>query len=578
MEGKGKNRKERKLAFRTRRMNIATEGPVERKTCIVVDEDDRTLYVGGLAKCHVRPMTLHRAFSLFVFDNEGRLLLQQRAKTKYTFPLAWTNTVCSHPRNEEKSMEEWIDLRVQDELGWKIPKLEERVRKVGKLTYSAISDATYGEREIDTLYFLQVSEEEKQALAFNRDEVEAVDWVEPERLPVLLGDDRKLITPWFRAIFAGFGSDFYQSMRAKAERASRDVCDAKQEDEDDHDTQLPWFRVGNCSMPRANKENDHLLQAPFSYLSCNSGQKHLRSKLVALYAETDPAVTPLDVEGLSWIVERTHTASLLHDDIEDTSDSRRGAVCAHLLWGTAQTLNTGTFNFLSAVHGIDEKLAHRDPHVRSTLMRAVLAMQLDLHRGQNADITWGENAMCPSAQEYLEMIDHKTGALFRACAELGSICSGNVENGKVMGELFVDFGRFFQVRDDLCNICDPKYWKAKGFYEDADEGKYSYPVLLFLQQPGPATLEDAKWLVERLADRSTKMGDNEKLRAYRLLYNSGALDATRDYCLQKLELIHSTQVFQRSPIAQAILAALPLVDILDPEQVEQHLGKTAKQN
>ena len=96
-------------------MDIETEGDTSGKTCIMVDEEDNVLRIGSLVECHTVPMKLHRAFSVFIFDEHGRLLLQQRAKSKYTFPLSWTNSICSHPRNLTKSFEEWIDIRVQGE-------------------------------------------------------------------------------------------------------------------------------------------------------------------------------------------------------------------------------------------------------------------------------------------------------------------------------------------------------------------------------------------------------------------------------------------------------------------------------
>lgn len=94
-------------------MDIKTEGDTTKKTCILVNDDDEVLRIGNLVECHTVPMKLHRAFSVFIFDENGRLLLQQRAKTKYTFPLSWTNSICSHPRDLSRSIEEWVDLRIK---------------------------------------------------------------------------------------------------------------------------------------------------------------------------------------------------------------------------------------------------------------------------------------------------------------------------------------------------------------------------------------------------------------------------------------------------------------------------------
>lgn len=553
-------------------MNISTEGELGGKTCLVVDEDDNVLCLGGLAECHERPMRLHRAFSLFVFDEQGRLLLQQRAKTKYTFPLAWTNSVCSHPRNEQRTLEEWVDLRVQDELGWTVPDIAARLVKVGKLTYEAVSDHRYGEKEIDTLFVLNVTAAEVDDMRLNPEEVEAVQWVDDERLAALAADDECLLTPWFRAIMKRVGQPFGAGLAAGATASPQ-----------------PWFRVGNCAMPSADAASQVLLQAPFSYLCSNPG-KGVRAELVRLYAAADGQVTPQDVAGIVSIVQRIHNASLLHDDIEDGSSTRRGAPCAHLLWGVAQTINTGTFNFLRAAQSVDDVMAHRDEPTRSAMLRRVLDRVLDLHRGQNADIVWGDLALCPTVAQYCEMIDHKTGRLFQLCADLGALCSGDAAKGEEMAAQFLQLSRFFQIRDDFANICDPQYWAGKGFYEDADEGKLSYPVLLFLngdasaaaaskatdalaenKSQGPESEDelagDAAWLRTTLAAQQG-MTHQQKLRAYTILFDAGVLHKTRDNLLVMREAI--------SDACEPVLKLLPLVDhIVAPADVAAHLPVVA---
>ena len=74
---------------------------MKHDTCIVVDSEDNMVGRGSKKECHIftdqQPGILHRAFSVFLFDEEKRLLLQKRAAHKITFPEHWTNTCCSHP-------------------------------------------------------------------------------------------------------------------------------------------------------------------------------------------------------------------------------------------------------------------------------------------------------------------------------------------------------------------------------------------------------------------------------------------------------------------------------------------------
>mmetsp|Transcript_26930 Transcript_26930/g.85656 ORF Transcript_26930/g.85656 Transcript_26930/m.85656 type:complete len:137 (+) Transcript_26930:2-412(+) len=135
----------------------------------------------------------------------------------------------------------------------------------------------------------------------------------------------------------------------------------------------------------------------------------------------------------------------------------------------------------------------------------------------------------------------------------------------------LDLGRYFQVRDDLCNVCDPAYWRAKGFFEDADEGKMSYPVLVFLDSEAADDGEEARWLRARFSERDSALSVEEKLRAYRVLHASGALAATRDYCLDKLAALRTSKLV-KSPRGAKVLDLLYLVDVLSPAQVEQMLA------
>jgi geranylgeranyl pyrophosphate synthase len=202
---------------------------------------------------------------------------------------------------------------------------------------------------------------------------------------------------------------------------------------------------------------------------------------------------------------------------------------------------------------------------------------LDLHRGQNVDICWGENSMVPSVRDYLDMVDNKTGRLFAAAARMGSICSGHAALGQAAAQALLDLGRFFQIRDDLCNACDPAYWRSKGFFEDCNEGKISYIVLLFLERthstPGSAHEAEQHWLRERLCD-DAPVALEERLRAYDILHAASTLEAVRETCLALLAQLTTQQLFA-SPRGEKILAQLYIPDVLDPLKVRAVLESTS---
>ena len=88
----------------------------EREQLILVDESDNEIGHLSKAECHDGQGVLHRAFSVFLFDSQGRLLLQRRSAGKRLWPGYWSNSVCSHPRRGE-SMALATERRVQEELG-----------------------------------------------------------------------------------------------------------------------------------------------------------------------------------------------------------------------------------------------------------------------------------------------------------------------------------------------------------------------------------------------------------------------------------------------------------------------------
>jgi isopentenyl-diphosphate delta-isomerase len=211
--------------------------------CIMVDHHD--VPTGHLTKriCHknenIKAGMLHRAFSVFLFDENGRLLLQQRSKAKVTFPLYWTNTCCSHPlwkvpmsenntqtyqydsediaeQNEECEREETDALGVKraarrkllHEIG--LPReysTNEALHYLTKIYYCAPSDGEWGEHEIDWILFLQINSsvvgEDGSNLSLNENEVGGVKYVTKEELQSMIDQYKRgelLLTPWFALI------------------------------------------------------------------------------------------------------------------------------------------------------------------------------------------------------------------------------------------------------------------------------------------------------------------------------------------------------------------------------------------
>ncbi|MEL6329578.1 MAG: isopentenyl-diphosphate Delta-isomerase [Planctomycetota bacterium] len=156
---------------------------------VIVDEHDHELGTMEKLAAHRDGGRLHRAFSVFLFDDRGRLLLQQRAASKYHFGGLWANTCCSHPRRGESPVEAGA-RRLVEELG--IGAVELSVATT--FTYRAHDEASgLTEHEFDHVLVGRFGGEPKP----NPDEVQAVRWVDTEELDRELAERPEVFSPWF---------------------------------------------------------------------------------------------------------------------------------------------------------------------------------------------------------------------------------------------------------------------------------------------------------------------------------------------------------------------------------------------
>jgi isopentenyl-diphosphate Delta-isomerase len=155
---------------------------------ILVDRDDREIGSLDKASCHDGAGVLHRAFSLFIFNPAGELLLQQRSAAKRLWPLYWSNSCCSHPRVGE-TMEEATSRRLREELG-----LEAELEFVYKFAYEARFDASGSENELCWVFLGRTGE----PVAPNENEIAATRVLSAEKLEAGFETRPEDFTPWFK--------------------------------------------------------------------------------------------------------------------------------------------------------------------------------------------------------------------------------------------------------------------------------------------------------------------------------------------------------------------------------------------
>ncbi|WP_294429298.1 polyprenyl synthetase family protein [uncultured Treponema sp.] len=184
--------------------------------------------------------------------------------------------------------------------------------------------------------------------------------------------------------------------------------------------------------------------------------------------------------NLTPLVEFAHNASLIHDDIEDCADTRRGKPAAHITYGLDVALNAGSWLYFEAATCIKNLQISDFDKVR--LYELFLLELRRLHLGQAMDILWHRNPqMIPSVEEYTAMVRNKTGTLARLAVKLGVFAGGGTDSEiENAGAIAQDIGTGFQIIDDVINLTSGNPGKKRG--DDIVEGKKSLPVLIHLEE------------------------------------------------------------------------------------------------
>ncbi|KAL4953372.1 isoprenoid synthase domain-containing protein [Aspergillus filifer] len=177
------------------------------------------------------------------------------------------------------------------------------------------------------------------------------------------------------------------------------------------------------------------------------------------------------VNQMKSIAQTLHNTSLMLDDIEDHSPLRRGRPSTHMIFGTEQTINSANFLLIDVM---DKVRQLNDPRC----MDIYLEEMRNLFIGQSFDLYWTRNGECPSEEQYLDMIRQKTGGLFRLLTRMMVQIAPVQQKGleTELASLGDVLGEFFQIRDDYKNLTE-EYTGQKGFCEDLDECKFSYPLI-----------------------------------------------------------------------------------------------------
>ncbi len=157
---------------------------------ILVDENDNETGTEEKIRAHKNGGRLHRAFSVFIFNKEGKMLLQKRAQGKYHCGGLWTNTCCSHPRPGE-STEDAVHRKLKQEMGF-----DTEIKEIITFIYRAPFENGLTEHELDHVFIGIFDGRPKP----NPAEAEYVKWVSIEELEKDIRENPDNYTPWFRIV------------------------------------------------------------------------------------------------------------------------------------------------------------------------------------------------------------------------------------------------------------------------------------------------------------------------------------------------------------------------------------------
>lgn len=252
----------------------------------------------------------------------------------------------------------------------------------------------------------------------------------------------------------------------------------------------------------------------------NSGGKRLRPIIHLLCARAFAYNGSQHID-LSAIIEFIHTATLLHDDVVDNSDLRRGEDTANALWGNAVSVLVGDFLYSRAF----EMMVEID---RMQIMGILSKATNTIAEGEVLQLL---NCHDPDTTEerYLEVIHSKTAKLFEAASELAAvICDRPLKEQQAMAKYGMHLGCAFQLIDDVLDYTSSAEDMGKNLGDDLAEGKPTLPLIYAMRNGNPEQTQMIREAIEK--------GDLAKIeQIHQAIHQSGAIEYTSDCAKNEAE-------------------------------------------
>ncbi|WP_284452276.1 octaprenyl diphosphate synthase [Methylophaga thalassica] len=287
-------------------------------------------------------------------------------------------------------------------------------------------------------------------------------------------------------------------------------------------------------------QSDVALINQLGFYIINSGGKRLRPAIAILAARACGYEGSQHI-NLATIIEFIHTATLLHDDVVDNSDMRRGQETANTLWGNEASVLVGDFLYTRSFEMMVEiesmRLMQILSHTTNVIAEGEVLQLLNCH---DADTT---------EARYLEVIHHKTAKLFEAAGQLGAVISGSDNATEMaMANYAMHLGSAFQLVDDLLDYSQSSETIGKNIGDDLAEGKPTLP-LIYAMQHGNA--EQSAIIREAI-----EQGQRDRITdIIEIIQNTGAIDYTASAAEKEvMQAKQALDILAGSPYKQALLS------------------------
>ena len=482
----------------------AEQATLMAEAVICVAEDDTVIGPMSKLETHQGAGHYHRAFSVLLFNSKGEMLLQQRSADKVTFPNVWANACCSHPLHSQEEME------TENAMGVKRAAVRKLEQELGidpstvstddmvfmtKMRYAARMNHEWIEREVDHILVMCADLE----INPNPNEVANIMWVNHDEMEAMLIEERppeQAIAPWFRCIAARIMQPTWWTS-FNDQQALAELADEQIHDMGDVTNMLPGAEGADLltsimevkpliesrieSSLRASR-HERLGHAMMHLIE--GGGKRMRATLPWLVGKAvgDTHAGLLDIGAA---IETVHNFTLVHDDIMDDDELRRGRNAVHIEYGMPTAINAGDAMLAIAFERLVQA-ENLEPTDVAPLVNRIAWMVRRVSEGQQLDIEF-EDRLEVSEADYLEMIEGKTAVMFWICAEIGARISGADEATiECMASWGKALGMCFQLMDDVIDVLSDSETLGKPAGSDIAQGKRTLMIIHALRQPdGP---------------------------------------------------------------------------------------------